>query len=765
MTSPTRPLNIVHPRLSPTPGFGTPGSRRGGPASRASPAGTPYSGSGTPDLRSFRAQYIGTPPLPNIPPRTGTSTPRPSTPRPSTSMEPLVFAGGGPRHVPAVGGISARRPAGYGLGLDDHNPSPDLTVDVESLQEEDKVKVLRKHLVSREERQGNNNNGSEAALSRQTSTSNLAHELVEEADAFPVPYHTPGADITHGIYKWQQDQRRQGRPRSVSFAGSTGLQPDPAFEHIHEPGGFRRNYVLLQGNAGEEIEQPRMLNNFIDFLYIFGHFAGEDLEETEEDDEDELMDEDERLYDQPSGSRDTSALPTGQEAAQGQLARILAESQPSKSAVSETSPLLTRASSLQRSRLRRRRASVSHGDATVGQAVLMLLKSFVGTGVLFLGKAFFNGGLLFSALTLSAIALISLYSFLLLVKTKFVVSGSFGDLGGTLYGPWMRYAILSSITISQIGFVATYTIFVAENLQGFVFAASRCTSFIPVQYLILVQLVIFLPMALIRNLAKLSTTALVADVFILAGLIYIFGSEFGIIAQRGIAKVELFNPKDFPLLIGTAVFSFEGIGLVIPITDSMREPHKFPMVLSGVMIFLLVLFGGAGALAYLTFGSDINTVVIKNLDSSSRFTQAVQFLYSLAILLSVPLQLFPAVRIMENSLFTRSGKMDWNVKWQKNMFRFFTVMGCTVISWAGAKDLDKFVALVGSFACVPLCFVYPAMLHYKACAHTWRQKAADIALGVFGVAAAFYTTVQTIALMAQPAGPPSPIGKCDIPRS
>lgn len=114
----------------------------------------------------------------------------------------------------------------------------------------------------------------------------------------------------------------------------------------------------------------------------------------------------------------------------------------------------------------------------------------------------------------------------------------------------MRYSILTSITISQIGFVSAYTIFVAENLQSFVYSASRCTSFIPVQYLILIQLVIFLPMALIRNLAKLSTTALVADVFILAGLVYIFGSEFGIIAERGIAEVALFNPKDFALLIG-----------------------------------------------------------------------------------------------------------------------------------------------------------------------------------------------------------------------
>lgn len=53
------------------------------------------------------------------------------------------------------------------------------------------------------------------------------------------------------------------------------MNPDPAFEHIHEPGGFRRNYVLLQGPANEdgEQQQPRILNNFIDFLYLFGHFV------------------------------------------------------------------------------------------------------------------------------------------------------------------------------------------------------------------------------------------------------------------------------------------------------------------------------------------------------------------------------------------------------------------------------------------------------------------------------------------------------------
>lgn len=79
---------------------------------------------------------------------------------------------------------------------------------------------------------------------------------------------------------------------------------------------------------------------------------------------------------------------------------------------------------------------------------------------------------------------------------------------------------------------------------------THCLKLIPVQYFILSQLVVFLPLVLIRDLAKLSSTALIADVFILAGLVYIFGSEIKIVASKGIADIQLFNPKDFPLFVG-----------------------------------------------------------------------------------------------------------------------------------------------------------------------------------------------------------------------
>lgn len=45
---------------------------------------------------------------------------------------------------------------------------------------------------------------------------------------------------------------------------------------------------------------------------------------------------------------------------------------------------------------------------------------------------------------------------------------------------------------------------------------------------------------------------------------------------------------------------------------------------------------------------------------------------------------------------------------------------------------------------VPLSYIYPPMLHYKARADTLLKKVADIAMIVFGVVTAVYTTVQTV---------------------
>lgn len=503
-----------------------------------------------------------------------------------------------------------------------------------------------------------------------------------------------GGDITRPIYRWAEDAEAEAAgkfARSKSFSVSRP-QPEVETEDINTirvPGGFRRDYLrraavsphrgIAQGSQSGAGPAPPQLptSSFLEFLTLYGHFAGEELEE-----DDEVLGPDEYfssdIWEEPEEGRES-----------GEDAALLQPSTPGL-------------------KKRKHKQRAPPGTTTTTGAVLLLLKSFVGTGILFLPRAFLNGGMLFSSMVLLGVSILSYYAFILLVNTRLKIDGSFGDIGGILYGKHMRRIILGSIVLSQLGFVSAYIVFVSQNLQAFVLAVSNCKSFIDIKWMVLLQLVIFMPLSLIRDISKLGFTALIADVFILLGLLYIYFYDVStLVKQGGISDVASFNPSTWSLFIGTAIFTYEGIGLIIPIQESMKQPKRFAGVLAGVMIIITFIFLSAGALSYAAYGSKTKTVILLNLPQDDKFVNVVQFLYSLAILLSTPLQLFPAIRIMENELFTRSGKYNPFIKWKKNGFRFFLVMVCAIVAWGGADDLDKFVSLVGSFACVPLIYVYP----------------------------------------------------------
>ena len=519
-----------------------------------------------------------------------------------------------------------------------------------------------------------------------------------------------GGDMTRDVYRYIEDaesptQGRRGK-RSKSWSEN---RPEPEDETldintIKVPGGLRRDYIRRNaaspppGHAGPSIRHrasieegadkelaPRpgfLARNFIEFLTTYGHFAGEGLEEDDDDDD----------------YFGTSNWTSGDLTA--------GDDSDSEREPGEGSALLTPGTP-GRKRRRLKEPGTPATNTPMG-AALLLLKSFVGTGVLFLPKAYLNGGMLFSNVVLLGVAALSYYCFILLVNTRLKVEGSFGDMGGILYGKWMRILILSSVALSQVGFVSAYIVFTSENLQAFVLAVSNCRKWIDIKLMVLMQLIIFLPLSLFRNISALGSTALVADAFILLGLIYLGYFDISTLVKNGgVSDIINFNPQNWTLFIGTAIFTFEGVGLIIPIQESMKQPSRFPPVLAGVMILITIVFISMGALSYAAFGSATKTVVLLNLPQDNKFVNAVQLLYSLAILLSTPLQLFPAIRIMEQAIFTRSGKFNPYTKWKKNIFRFFLVVICALLAWGGAGDLDKFVSLVGSFACVPLVYVYP----------------------------------------------------------
>jgi solute carrier family 36 (proton-coupled amino acid transporter) len=123
--------------------------------------------------------------------------------------------------------------------------------------------------------------------------------------------------------------------------------------------------------------------------------------------------------------------------------------------------------------------------------------------------------------------------------------------------------------------------------------------------------------AMFRDISKLSGTALIADLFIMLGLCVLYYFDIVTLASNGIADIALLNSQDFVLFLGTAAFAFEGIGLVIPIQESMIRPEKFKFVLTAVMIILILLFTSIGALSYMAYGSAVKTVIISSLPQDS----------------------------------------------------------------------------------------------------------------------------------------------------
>lgn len=276
----------------------------------------------------------GISPPPNIPPRIASfSSGSYNARQGGLSSSPALGSslGGGVSFPSSHSGTSIPRPPifldpGSSASLEGDGPSHSggsntpargrtpLPTDLDALPAEEKARILRRHLVSREERgESQSRRGSSTVdnLARPDLSAAAVHfrsdDSVVEDDAptpragdddseFPIPYSTPGGDITyvsndlfldrsnsilkftsrcsHSIYKWQSNAQRGAIKRSRTTSLITrSSNADPRFEHIHEPGGFRRNYLLMRAEEQPGSEPPVMLNNFIDFLYLFGHFV------------------------------------------------------------------------------------------------------------------------------------------------------------------------------------------------------------------------------------------------------------------------------------------------------------------------------------------------------------------------------------------------------------------------------------------------------------------------------------------------------------
>ncbi|KAG0374951.1 neutral amino acid transporter [Mortierella sp. AD032] len=529
-----------------------------------------------------------------------------------------------------------------------------------------------------------------------------------------------GADV-NDVYKWHEKQtRRQLGPRSYTY--HTPPKKDLTIETIKAPGGFRRHYIQNEAVARGEPAPALPTKSFIHFLGLFNmyemdHFAGENFRSI------------------PKRS-------------------IIVPKDAEKRRQSMADTLGSRRYYMPGENLKEDEEAIEEPEEKLSfsKAVGMLFKTFIASGILFLPNAFKNGGILFAPLFMTLIAVLCLHSFLLLVKCRELHPGSYGDIGQHYYGRWMRYIVLFAIAISQFGFCCGYCIFFAQQLAIVVHSLGGAE--LDKIVWIAIFFVILVPFTLVRNIGKLGFSAVVADLCIVVGLIYLYSYDIKelVINQGSPTPLRLFNSDDFGLFVGTAVFSYEGIGMVIPICGSMANPKQFPRALTIVLSVVCVLLVSFGTLGYAAYGDKVQTIVLDDLPNATSGEKAgknaIQILYIVAIFLTTPLMLFPAIRIVENCCKKLLGENDMGTKkrmMKENLVRILIDFAVAAVAYAGYYKLDIFISFVGSFACAPLLFIFPPLFHLKAFPGQplWR-KVSDISLILFGVIVFCYTLVISI---------------------
>lgn len=498
------------------------------------------------------------------------------------------------------------------------------------------------------------------------------------------------------------------RNRRDSDPGSQPQLNEFMASDITHPGGFRRHHVSSNPSITKPLSSSLRKNISNRLLNVYSPFIHGMLSQNQTDFDDGVESIHSRIDDLLSG----------------QLSR--------RSTMRETTPLVSLTK------------PATNRYATMSQAFLALCKAFVGTGILFLPHAFKSGGMLFSPVVLALVAAMTLFAMIRLLQCQSLSRGtiSYGSIGELACGRLGRFAVEMSIVLMQLGFCCSYVIFVATNLQD-AFNSLSITPAPSIATLIWLQGLFYLPASWIRHIKVFAFSNLIADVCILYGLGYILiASGWLYSTNEDAVSTRAFNPTDYPIFIGTSVFTFEGIGLVIPTHASLapQDRVKFQSLLIKLVIGLFCFYTVFAMLEYKTFGEAVAPVVTSSLPQNTG-ALSVSLCYSLAQMLSFPLFLFPAVNILEGALLKKPTGVSGKNTLHKNIVRSTVVLMTLIIAIGGAANLNVFVSLVGAFCCVPLSFIYPPLFYYLLFPNRSRwSKALDLLVVTIGIATFIFVT-------------------------
>ncbi|KAK7582198.1 hypothetical protein V9T40_013643 [Parthenolecanium corni] len=240
-------------------------------------------------------------------------------------------------------------------------------------------------------------------------------------------------------------------------------------------------------------------------------------------------------------------------------------------------------------------------------------------------------------------------------------------------------------------------------------------------YIILVAFLV-VPLGIGRTLKFLVPVSAFGIIFIIFGLAvtcYYALIDLPPIKERNYVA----TPEEIPVFFSTIVFAMEGIGTVLPIEKSMKNPDHFRGirgVLSISMTLIVTLYSAIGFLGYLKFGEKTEANITLNLPHNW-LSEIVKLLVALSILFTYGLQFCVPTEIVWDQIKHKFNSKNDNIAYY--VMRGGLILGTVVIALI-IPNLGPFIGIVGALCLATLGLFIPSVIEivtfWEEEANCWR---------------------------------------------
>uniref|UniRef100_A0A8C2H1R8 Sodium-coupled neutral amino acid symporter 2 n=1 Tax=Cyprinus carpio TaxID=7962 RepID=A0A8C2H1R8_CYPCA len=381
------------------------------------------------------------------------------------------------------------------------------------------------------------------------------------------------------------------------------------------------------------------------------------------------------------------------------------------------------------------------GSASFGMSVFNLGNAIMGSGILGLAYAMANTGIAMFVILLVAVAIFSLYSVHLLLKTA-NEGGSlvYEQLGYKAFGIPGKLAASCCITMQNFGAMASYLYIVKYELPIVIKAfldSNNNSWYTNGDYLVLIVTVaIILPLSLLKNLGYLGYTSgfsLLCMVFFVIVVIY---KKFQIPCplpenfinitvnvsqpQVNTTDEECCKPKYFIFNSQTVyavpilTFAFVCHPAILPMYEELkdRSRRKMQNVANVSFLGMFVMYLLAALFGYLPFNEAVEPELLHTYSKVYSFDVVlliVRFAVLIAVTLTVPVVLFPVSSPAHLQLLCASKDFSW----PRHICITVALLVCVNILVIFVPTIRDIFGFIGASAAAMLIFILPSAFYIK----------------------------------------------------